>query len=161
VALSATVTFLVIASPSLAHATVSITVPSSTNLGSVPTGSGSLSTQVGPVTVTATGILGVVLPSFTATVSSTSFTAAGGQTISASSISYWSGPTTSTSGGQTATPGQATAAQAQTLAAPVTAFNSVGLVLTITTTWNPTIVVNIPPAAVAGTYSGTITHSVA
>ena len=27
--------------------------------------------------------------------------------------------------------------------------------------WNPTLVVNVPAAAVAGTYSGTVTHSVA
>jgi hypothetical protein len=33
--------------------------------------------------------------------------------------------------------------------------------LSISAAWNPTIVVNIPAAAVAGTYSGTITHSVA
>jgi hypothetical protein len=30
-----------------------------------------------------------------------------------------------------------------------------------TASWNPTISVLVPPAAVAGTYSGTITHSVA
>jgi hypothetical protein len=30
-----------------------------------------------------------------------------------------------------------------------------------TTTWNPTLIVTIPSTAVAGTYTGTVTHSVA
>jgi hypothetical protein len=49
----------------------------------------------------------------------------------------------------------------QSLSVSRTAFRSTGLVLSISTSWNPTIVIDIPDAAVAGTYSGTITHSVA
>jgi hypothetical protein len=33
--------------------------------------------------------------------------------------------------------------------------------LSISATWNPTLIVDIPAGAVAGTYTGTITHSVA
>jgi len=153
--------FVVITSPSLAHAALAITVPSSTNLGSVASGTTSLSHQLGTVTVTASG---VVAPTFTATVSTTSFTTGAGgasQTIATASISYWSGPATITTGAQITNPGQADAAHAQDLSTSRTAFSSTGLVLSITTAWNPTIVIAIPAAAVAGTYSGIITHSVA
>ncbi len=116
---------------------------------------------MGTVTVTASGL---VAPSFTATVSSSNFTTGTGtpaETVLRASISYWSGPATASSGAQTAVPGQLTALQAQALSAPRTAFTSTGLVLSISTSWNPTIVVSIPAAAVAGSYTGTITHSVA
>lgn len=155
-----TATLLVLVTPSLAHAALAITVPSAQNFGSVASGTSSFSQQLGTVTVTASGL---ILPSFTATVSATNFTTGAGgaaQTINKSSISYWSGPAT-VALLQNATPGQATAAQAQSLSSSRTAFSSTGLVLSITTAWNPTIVVAIPAAAVAGTYSGTITHSVA
>lgn len=152
--------FAILATPALAHAALAITVPSSVNLGSVPSGTTSLSAHLGTITVTASGL---VAPSFTATVSTTAFTTGTGtaaETIAKTSISYWSGPATSAPG-QDATPGQATAADAEILSAPRTAFRSSGLVLSITTEWNPTIVIAIPAAAVAGTYSATVTHSVA
>ncbi|MGH9128923.1 MAG: hypothetical protein ACRD0E_08355 [Acidimicrobiales bacterium] len=156
---------VVLATPSVAAATVSISVPTTANLGSAPTGGGTLSAQLGAVTVSATGVLGLLLPSFTATVSSTSFATGGGstaETIPAASIFYWSGPATATAGLQTPVPGQLTANLAQSLSSsPVTAFKSSGTVLSITTTWDPTIVVHIPAAVVAGTYVGTITQSAA
>jgi len=43
----------------------------------------------------------------------------------------------------------------------LTAYSGTALVGANTATWNPTLVVNIPAAAVAGTYTGTVTHSVA
>jgi hypothetical protein len=153
-------TLAVLTSPSSAHAALAITVPSSVNLGSVPSGTSSLSQHLGPITVTASGL---VFPSFTASVTSTSFTTGAGgaaQTIPNSSVSYWSGPATAALL-QNATPGQATAANAQALSTSRTAFSSSGLALSITTVWDPTIVIAIPSAAVAGTYTGTITHSVA
>ena len=107
---------------------------------------------------------GILLPSFTATVSTSVFTPGRGspaETIAKTSISYWSGPATSSVGSQTPVPGQASAASGREPRSPRPAFSSTGLALSITTRWNPTIVVTIPPAAVAGTYSGTITHSVA
>lgn len=149
--------------PSGADAAVSITVPTSAQIGTVASGSTTLSAQLGTVKVTASGAL-LLFPSFTATVTSTTFTTGGAtaaETIPKASISYWSGPVTASSGSQTAVPGQLTALQAVPLSAPRTAFASTGTVLTITTSWNPTIVITIPPTAVAGTYTGTITHSAA
>jgi hypothetical protein len=58
-------------------------------------------------------------------------------------------------------PGQLTPLQAQALSTPRSAFSSGGLVLSMSTSWNPPMVVNIPAAVVAGSYTGTITHSVA
>lgn len=153
--------FSVLAAPSAANAALAITVPGPAALGSGPTGAGTLSASLGTVMVTASGL---VAPSFVVTVSSTTFVtggATGAETIPLTAISYWSGPVTASTGLQTAVPGQLTAVQAQALSSPRTAFTSTGLVLSISTSWNPTIVVNIPAAAVAGTYTGTITHSVA
>ncbi len=150
-----------LATPSAAEAALAISVPTSADLGTVPSGTSTRSARLGTVTVTASGL---VAPSFTVTVTGTAFTTGArtaAETIPRASISYWSGPVTASSGLQTVVPGQATALQAVDLSAPRTAFSSTGLVLSISTSWNPTIVVNIPAAAVAGTYTGTITHSVA
>jgi len=147
--------------PVAAQAALSINVPPSANLGSTSTGSSSKTAQLGTVTVTASGI---VAPSFTATVTTSVFTTGGGsanETIQKSSISYWSGPATVAIGTLSVTPGQANAAAAQTLAVSRTAFSAVGLLLSITVAWNPTLIVSLPSSAVAGTYTGTITHSVA
>jgi hypothetical protein len=143
----------------------SISAPASKNLGSVPTGTSTFSAQLGTVTASASGILGLA-PSFTATVSATVFrTGAGGpsQTISKASILYWSGPATAFSGALLGgfTPGQASASLSQDLSVPRVAFAGAALAGTISASWSPTIVINLPAAAVAGTYSGTITHSVA
>ena len=153
---------LVTVTVSSAEAAVAITAPASVNLGSRATGSPNLSAQLGTVTVTASGL---VAPSFTATVSATVFLTGGGsanQTIGKASISYWSGPATAVIGLLgSGTPGQPTAAQAQALSVTRTAFAGQGTLLSISASWNPTIIINIPASAVAGTYSGTITHSVA
>lgn len=151
----------ILATPSAAVAAVAITVPATVDLGSGPTGANTRSVQMATVTVTASGLL---LPSFIATVSSTNFTTGAGtpaQTITKASLDYWSGPVTAFTGAQTAVPGQLTALQAQPLSASLTAFSSTGLVLSITTSWIPSIVIRTPSAAVAGSYTGTITHSVA
>ncbi|HUR77118.1 MAG TPA: hypothetical protein VMZ22_04155 [Acidimicrobiales bacterium] len=108
---------------------------------------------------------GVVAPSFVATVTSTVFTTGAGslnETIQKTNISYWSGTATSSSGTFTSlTPGQSNAAAAQTLAVPRTAFTGVALALSVAVSWNPTLIVAIPSNAVAGTYTATVTHSVA
>lgn len=156
----AILTVLLTQSP--AFAAVAITVPSSKNLGSVATGTSTLSAQLGTVTVTASGL---IAPNFVATVTATVFITGAGsanQTIGKASIFYWSGPATSFTGLLAGgTPGQANAAAAVDLSVPRTAFSGQGTLLTISGAWNPTIVVHIPAAAVAGTYTGTITHSVA
>lgn len=107
---------LVLVAPSMADA-LAITVPGAVNLGAGPTGTSRLSAQQGTVTATDSGTL-LLLPSFTATVSSTDF-ATGGVTaaekIPKASVSYWSGAATASSGAQTPVPGQATSLQAQSL----------------------------------------------
>lgn len=154
--------FVIVATPSVAGA-LAITVPTAVNLGAAPTGPGTHSAKLGAVTATASGTL-LLLPSFTAQVTGTDLktgTGTAAETIPKASISYWSGPVTASSGAQTAVPGQLTALQAVSLSTSRRAFASSGLVLSISTSWNPTIIVTIPAAAVAGTYTGTITHSVA
>jgi large repetitive protein len=140
---------------------LSITVPSTVSLGSATPGS-TLSAQLGPVTVL--DQRGLSNAHWTATVSTTSFTtggASGPETITAPNVSYWSGPATSTTGAATTTPGQTSAAAAQALSASRTAFTSAsGNGFTIAA-WNPTLVVTIPAGAVVGTYTATVTHSVA
>jgi hypothetical protein len=138
---------------------LNITAPASANLGSTTSG-GTVTAQLGSVTVDST--LG---GAWTATVSTTTFATGGhtvAETIAKSRVSYWSGPITARSGIGTYTPGQATAGQAQTLDVPRTAFRASGLLTVLSSvTWNPTLVVAVPAAAVAGTYTGTVTHSVA
>ncbi len=142
-----------------------ISAPTAKNLGSVPTGTSTFSAQLGTVTASASGLLGVA-PSFTATVSATVFKTGGGgpsETIAKASILYWSGPATAFSGALLSgfTAGQPNATLAQDLSIARVAFSGAALAGTISASWNPTIVLNLPAAAVAGTYSGTITHSVA
>lgn len=154
----------IVASASPAGA-ASISAPGSRNLGSVATGTGILSAQLGTVTASASGILGLA-PSFSATVSATVFRTGGGgpsETVAQASILYWSGPATAFSGALAGgfTAGQPNAALAQDLSIARVAFSGSALAGTISASWNPTIVINLPASAVAGTYSGTITHSVA
>jgi hypothetical protein len=151
---------VVVLTPDAAGA-LAVTVPSSANLGSAPTGTASLTAHLGTITATNSGI---VAPSVTAQVSCTAFKTGAGtanQTIPCTAISYWSGPATAQSGLSSNTPGQLTAAQAVVLSTTRTAFSATGALLNISVSWNPTIIVTIPTSAVAGTYSGTITHSVA
>jgi len=102
-----------------------------------------------------------------ASVSSTTFSTGGGsapETIGVERVSYWSGPPTDTRGLalNACTPGQALAAQAETLDQTRTAFRCTGTSLLAGTSlsWNPTIAISLPDTAVAGSYTGTITHSV-
>jgi hypothetical protein len=140
---------------------LSITVPASVNLGS-GAASTSLTGPMGPVTVT--DARGALTATWTTTVSSTDFTTGGGtpaETIPKASVSYWSGPATATTGIGVFTPGQLTAILAQSLSVPRTAFTLTLGVGNNSATWNPTLIVAIPASAVAGLYTGTVTHSVA
>ena len=140
--------------------TLTITVPGTASLGSVLPG-GTISASMGTVTV-ADGRPGVA--GWTATVSATNLTTGGGtaaETITKGNIAYWSGPATASVGGGIRTPGQVTAAQRVPLSTTVTAFAASKAVGTSTTSWAPTLVVTIPTSAVAGTYTATISHSVA
>jgi hypothetical protein len=83
------------------------------------------------------------------------------ETIPPAQVTYWSGPATATAGTGTFTPGQATSAAAVSLTTPRTAFSLISGTSITSASWNPTLSVSVPAAAVAGTYTATITHSVA
>lgn len=141
---------------------LAITAPASADLGSVATGTATTSAQLGSIAVS--DGRGALLGTWTASVASTDFTtggATGNETIAKANADYWSGAATATSGVGTFTPGQATALLKVTLGATRTAFSSAAVVGNNTATWNPTVIVNVPSAAVAGAYTGTITHSIA
>jgi len=142
---------------------LAITVPASKALGSVATGAASTAAaQLGAISV-ADG-RGALLGAWTTSVSSSDFTtgeATADETIAKANADYWSGAATSTSGTGTFTPGQLLVANKVTLAESRTAFSAAVVVGNNTASWNPTVNVNIPAASVAGSYTGTITHSIA
>jgi hypothetical protein len=145
----------------IAAGALAITVPSSAVLPDAAPG-GTASGQLGSVTVT--DLRGIPTASWTATVTATTFvTGAGGPalTIPLTRITYWSGPSTATSGAGTFTPGQANAAAAVNLTSPRMAFSFTTGSSVSSASWNPTVAVSVPASAVAGTYIATITHSVA
>ncbi|ADP81742.1 hypothetical protein [Frankia inefficax] len=158
-AATTTVTF------TLTGGALTISAPATANLGTAAVGTATLSGSLGAVTVT--DARGALLGTWTASVFSTNFTTGGGtpsETIAATAVNYASLTATSTTGTAVFTPGQATvglAAPLGTTAPGLTAFSATAIVGNNTATWNPTLVVNIPSAAVAGTYTGTVTHSVA
>jgi hypothetical protein len=146
----------------LTAGSLAITAPGSKDLGSVATGSATTSAQLGSVQVT--DGRGALNGSWTTSVSSTDFTTGGAtsdETIVKASADYWSGAATATSGTGTFTPGQANAGAKQSLASSRTAFSASSVIGNNSATWNPTVIINIPSAAVAGAYTGTVTHSVA
>jgi len=139
---------------------LAISVPSAAALPSASPG-GTASAQLGPVTVT--DQRGMTGASWTATVTATTFVTGGAspaQTIPLAQVTYWSGPATATTGTGTFTPGQASASAAVNLTTPETAFSFTGGSSINSASWNPTLSVSVPAAAVAGTYTATITHSV-
>lgn len=145
----------------LTAGSLTVSDPADKALGSVATGTATLSATLGTTTVS--DARGALLGSWTVTVSSTDFTtgaASADETIAKSSVDYWSGTATATSGTAVVLPGQATALLKQDLGASRTAFSATGVVGNNSASWVPTVVVNIPSDAVAGTYTGTITHSV-
>jgi hypothetical protein len=149
---------------SISAGALNITVPATANIGSTAAG-GVVSGQLGPVQVV--DQRGNLLAVWTTTVTTTAFTTGGGsaaETIPASAVKYASGPATATTGAGVFTPGQATTGAAATVpsAAPgLTAFTLTLGVASNSATWNPTLSVTTPASAVAGTYTGTVTHSVA
>jgi hypothetical protein len=140
---------------------LAITAPASKSLGTGAPSS-SIAAQLGAVTVT--DARAELAPTWAATVSSTSFTTGGAttaETIPASDVNYWSGAATSSTPGDTFVPGQPTSGDQVGLDTAPTAFSLTAGVGDNTATWNPTIVANVPDAAVGGLYTGTVTHSVA
>lgn len=153
-----TVTFTVNAPNGL-----TITVPNGpVAIGSAAPG-GQITGQLGAVTVsdqraalTAVWTASVIAPG--------GFTTGGSspaETIPSSDVRYWSGAATATTGSGAFTPGQANAGAAQSLDVSRTAFSKSSGSGSNSATWNPTIVINVPASAVAGAYSGVVSHSVA
>ncbi|MEU8035984.1 hypothetical protein [Streptosporangium sp. NPDC049078] len=141
---------------SITTAGLTISAPSTANLGSVAAGATSISGQIGPVTVT--DDRATLNGSWNASVISTDFTTGGGtapETIGNINVSYSPGSATATTGQGTFTPGPG-----GIINVPRVAFTGTNLVGNNTATWNPTLTVTIPTTAVGGTYSGTVTHSV-
>lgn len=142
-----------------AGAAMAITAPLTANLGAAPSGTETISANLGTVTVAGSA----AGSAFKATVSATAFTTGSGsenETIGLSSILYWSGPATAVKGA-TVTPGQPTASNAVDLTEPRTAIAGSARGGATSVSWNPALVINIPDDAVAGTYTATVTHSVA
>jgi hypothetical protein len=140
---------------------LTVSDPANTSLGSVATGTASISNSLGATTVS--DARGALLGSWTASVVSTDFTTGGAtadETIGKALVSYYSGASTASSGTAVFLPGQATALLAQDMSVSRTAFSATGVVGNNSATWNPTVVVSIPSDSVAGVYSGTITHSI-
>ena len=140
---------------------LSILPPAAAALGAAAPGATATPVAFGPVVVT--DLRAALNGAWTATVSSGDFTTTGegAPTVGKANVSYWSGPSIAPTGTATRTAGQAAAENAVTLAATRTAFTASGVTGVGTTTWNPTVSVAIPGSAVAGAYTGTITHSVA
>ncbi|MET8780162.1 hypothetical protein [Streptomyces sp. NPDC004589] len=131
---------------------LTLSVPASASLGSGAPGT-TISAPIGPVTVTDDRAL--LSASWTVTAAETDFVNDGAPTIPATDAGYDPGSITTT-GTITAT------------GTPVTLSNTAQTVVTgsagvgdNTATWNPTVVVAVPPSAVGGTYTGTLTQSVA
>jgi hypothetical protein len=137
--------------------TLSISVPATANLGTVASGSSSVSALLGNVQVT--DLRASLSGSWTTTVSSSDFvtgTGTGPETVPNSDVTYAPGALVGSSGTGTFTPGAT-----GTLAAPRTAYTATSEVGDTVATWDPQITVQLPSSAVNGTYTGTITHSVA
>ncbi|MFF3446683.1 hypothetical protein ACFYXJ_06015 [Streptomyces sp. NPDC002667] len=130
---------------------LTMSAPVSANLGSGAPGT-TISAPIGPVTVTDDRALASA--SWTVTAAETDF-ANGPTTIPATDAAYTPGSVTTT-GTITATP------------TAVTLSNSSQVVLTgsdgigdNTASWNPTVAVSVPAGSIGGTYTGTLTQSVA
>jgi hypothetical protein len=144
---------------SITAGSLSISVPAGpVNLGSVSSGAASLANRpLGNVTVT--DARGALVATWVSTVSSTNFTtgsASTNETVLNGAISYSSGsPVAGSSGSGTFVP-----SSALTLAAPGTAAAWTLGVGNNTQVWNPQLSFTLLPSQVAGTYSGTLNHSV-
>lgn len=131
---------------------LAITVPGSpVNFGAVATGAATAGGQLGTVTVADTR--GLLLNSWTTTVTTTAFvtgTSTPNETVTAPNVAYSSGAAITQTGLGVFVPG--------TIAAPPSHTAVGGNSLT---TWNPTLTFTLLSSQVAGIYTGIIGHSVA
>ncbi|MGW5127444.1 hypothetical protein ACWEQ7_26065 [Streptomyces sp. NPDC004069] len=142
---STTVTFAV------TSGALTLSVPASADLGSGAPGT-EISAAIGPVTVSDNRALASA--SWVVTATETDFTS-GTSTIPATSAAYAAG-TVTTTGVITITTTDVTLSNSEQTV--VTGTEGVG---DNTATWNPTVTVNVPPGAISGVYTGTLTQSVA
>ncbi len=134
--------------------TLSISVPATASLGSAPAGSASVSGTLGSVTVTDTRMGSMDWRAFA---SSTTFTSTSGATVSTSTaVRYNAGAITTT--GTSVIPAAATVVLTES---PQTVVGPAVVVGDNTATWNPLLTVSLPASALAGSYSGTVSTSVA
>jgi hypothetical protein len=142
-----TVTFTV------TNGVLQMTAPANVNLGGAAPG-GTISGLLGPVTVTDNRAL--LSASWTASASATNWTTGTGtpaETIPPGDVNYDPGTVTSTGTITTSEAPITLSTASQTI---VTGTAGVG---DNTASWNPTLTVSVPPAAVAGLYTGTLTQS--
>jgi hypothetical protein len=136
-----------------------ITVPTtSVDLGTVTVGASDVSASLGTVSVS--DQRATVSGSWIATVTSSAFVtgeASTAETVPASDVNYAPGDPSDAVNG-TYTPGTAGALGGDTALTAMSTSDEVGVG---GVSWDPTITVTLPAQVVAGTYTGTITHSVA
>jgi hypothetical protein len=137
---------------SLTAGLLSVSAPASAALSNAATGAASLSGSLGTVTVT--DARGATL-GWTASTTSSTFTGTGLSVIAAGDVSYAPGLATAFSGVVTPVPGLG-----GSMASSQTAFAGTVAVGNNSVSWAPGITVTLPSNALAGDYSGTITHSV-
>jgi len=140
---------------------LNISTPDSANLGTAAIGAANVSGSLGTVTVTDQRA-SLSLASWTASATSSAFTtgqASPNETIPATDVGYNPGVQTNQTGIGVFAPGVLTALT--NISTPQTAYTAVAEVGATSVSWNPTITVTLPSSVVAGTYNGTITHSVA
>jgi hypothetical protein len=140
---------------SLTAGLLSVTAPEDAALADAATGAASLSGSLGTVQVTdARGSTA----GWGATAASTSFTGSGLSVIPNGEVNYASGAATAFTGVVTPVPGNL--GLATDMDPAVTAFSGTVAVGNNSVSWAPTLTVDLPANALAGDYSGTITHSV-
>ncbi|MEU0885860.1 hypothetical protein ABZ345_45415 [Lentzea sp. NPDC005914] len=157
-----TVTFLVSSGTSTTFAILSgplsVSAPEPVDLGTAGPSS-SITSPLGTVTVT--DMRALLAPTWTVTVSSTGGGMTG-ETIAATGVTYWSGLDTASSGaGAVFVPGQPAASDQVAISTSRTAFSLSSGLGNNSVSWNPTLSVTIPEAAVSGECTATVTHSAA
>jgi hypothetical protein len=142
---------------------LSVSEPAPVNLGLVAPGSLVVQGNLGTVTVNDTR--GALVAAWTSSVTSTEFlnTTTGGTTanekVALANIAYTSGAGTNGAGTVGAFVPGVVASMA--LPAAVRLAGTFAGVGSNSVSWDPTLVVTLLPSQVAGTYQGTVTHSVA
>ncbi|HEY1617218.1 MAG TPA: hypothetical protein VGG25_06345 [Streptosporangiaceae bacterium] len=137
---------------------LTISAPASANLGSVTSGATSISGNLGG-NVVVTDNRGLVLGGWTASATSTDFSDGAtptAHTIPASNVTYTT-PLATTTGIVVVVPLSGTLSNSTAL----NVQTATGVLGNNSASWNPTLTVTIPAAAPAGTYTATLTHSVA